>query len=189
MRGPRRFGVPREEDPGGVWADALLSDLRGETLEVDVSDRVMRRLAALRPAPAPRPLPGRWPGVAWAASLALGCLCLLLLTATLGAMVLGGDDGALAAWTLLTSAGQVTFTLLSRLILMAGVFLSASLAMLRGAFSVIDSLAPLVRGAGTLAALAGLLSIAFSIYLFDQARRAAPIAARGNIDPIHGGMR
>ena len=188
MKPPRWSTFRPPDDPGGRWADVLLSDLRDETLDVDVTARVMHRLASLRPAPAPLPLPGRWPGVAWAASLALGCACLVLLTATLGAMVLGGDEGALAAWAVVTSAGQATWAVFARVWLMAGAFLSASLAMLRGTLTIIDSLAPLVRGAGALAASAGVLSIGVSIYIFDHARRAAPIAARRPIEPIHGGL-
>jgi hypothetical protein len=188
VKTPRWSAFRPPDDPGGRWADTLLSDLRDETLDIDVTGRVMHRLASLRPAPAPLPLPGRWPGVAWAASLALGCVCLVLLTATLLAMVLGGDDGARAAWAVVTSAGQAAWAVFARVWSMAGAFLSASLAMLRGALIVIDGLAPLVRGAGALAALAGVLSIAVSICIFEHARRGAPIAARRPIEPIHGGL-
>jgi len=188
MKNLPMFPVTPGDDPGARWADALLSDLRRETLDIDVTRQVMLRLEAHRPAPAPIPLPGHWPGVAWAASIGLGCACLVLLMATLGAMVLGGDEGARAAWALVTSAGQVTWGLLGRFGQAAAAFLSASLALLRGAYSLLDTLAPVVRGAGALAAMTGALSIACSVYVFDRARRGAPIAGQRSIDPIRGGF-
>jgi hypothetical protein len=181
------FFMPQDDDPGERWADATLSDLRLLSLDVDVTQRVMLKLQAHRPAPAPRPLPGHWPGVAWAVSFALGCACLVLLMATLGAMVLGGDEGARAAWALITSTGQVAWGLLGRLALLCVALLNTALVLLRDTFMVLDALSPLVRGAGTLAAVAGILSIACSAYLFDRARRGAPIAAQ-HTNPIRGGL-
>jgi len=182
------FLMPRDDDPGERWADAMLSDLREERLDIDVTGRVMLRLEALRPSPAPAPLPGCWPGVAWAASFALGCACLVLLMATLGAMVLGGDEGVRAAWALLTSTGHVAWGLLGRFVQLCAAFLGTALVLLRDTFVLLDALSPLVRGAGTLVAAAGALSIACSAYVFDRARRGAPITAQHHTDPIRGGL-
>ena len=182
------FGAPEADDSGSLWADELLAPMRSQVIDLDVAPAVMRRIAAHRPAPAPAALPGRWPGVAWAASMVLGLVCLGLLLATLGVMVFGGDEGARAAWALVASSGRVAATLLASAVGTLAAFVSAALTTTRGAWTIIEALAPLVRGAGALVAIAGLLSMAFSAHVFNQARRAAPVAAPRDISVNHGGL-
>ena len=182
---PWRFD-PRTGSPIGNGADeplarevqAILSPLRSQSIDVDVAPRVMRRIVLSLPRPAPRPLPSPWSGLAWAASLFLGFVALGTLIATALSMMASGDEGARAVMTLASTVGQQT---LRSLLVAGGFFLTlaqAALAMAKGLWVLVDVAAPLVRGAGTAAALCGLLSIAVSMVVVHRAGRHAPIAVR-----------
>ena len=176
------------DDPGEAWADDLLAPLRRQRHEVDVVRSVMSRVEARRPLPSFSPLPGRWPEVAWAASLLLGVVCLGILLATAGIMVAQGDEGYRTLVTLATSMGRVALHAVSSAGGVLAALWVAVLAFCRATWTVVEAMAPLVRGAGSLAAVAGLLSLAFSAFVFAHSRRTAPVAASHPLHPMNGGM-
>jgi hypothetical protein len=173
---PWRFD--HEDDALAREVQAMLSPIRSQTVDVDVAPRVMRRIALSLPRPAPRPLPAPWARLALASSLFLGLVALGTLIATALSMLASGDEGARAALTLASTTGQE----LAQAFAVAGGFLlalaQAGLALARGAWAVIEVAAPLVRSAGTVGALCGLLSIAFSIVVVHRAGKHAPLAVR-----------
>ena len=176
------------DDPGELWADDLLAPLRRQRHEVDVVSAVMSRIEARPPLPSFAPLPGRWPEIAWAASLALGVVCLGILLATAGVMVAQGDEGWRTLVTLSASMGRVAL----HAVAFAGGVLAAlwttTLALFKATWTLVEAMAPLVRGAGYLAAVGGFLSLAFSTYVFAHSRRTAPLAASHPLHLSNGGM-
>lgn len=157
---------------------AMLSPIRSQTADVDVAPRVMQRIALSLPRPAPQPLPAPWARLALASSLFLGLVALGTLIATALSMMASGDEGARAAMTLASTTGQVMARALA---LMGGFVLAlaqAALALAKGLWTLVEVAAPLVRSAGTVAALCGLLSIAVSIVVVHRAGKHAPVAVR-----------
>jgi hypothetical protein len=179
-------------DPGhdleARWADEILAPLRRERLELDVAPAVMSWVEGQHRPAGFAPLPGRLPRYAWAASLILGLVCLGLLVATCGVMILGGDEGARTLLALTGSAGRMALLSAGYMLRLAQAFGAAALTLAKGAWTLIEVMAPLVRGAGFLAALAGALSIAVSSYVFANARRSAPLADQGDLQLTNGGF-
>jgi hypothetical protein len=175
-------------DPDARWADEILAPLRRERLDLDVAPSVMSWVEEQHRPAGFAPLPGDLPRYAWAASLILGLVCLGLLVATCGVMILGGDEGARTLLALTGSAGRMAILSFGYMLRMAQAFGATALTLAKGAWTLIDVMAPLVRGAGFLAAVAGALSIGISSYVFANARRSAPIADRGDLQLSNGGL-
>jgi hypothetical protein len=178
----------RQDDPGERWADEVLAPLRRRAAEVDVTGAVMRRIEARRPAPAPPPLPARWAGASWAATLALGFAGLGLLLATAAVMAFGSDQEARSLLTVLQSAGRLASHGYAHAGSLAAGLGQAAFAVFKGAWLLVATAAPLVRGAGLLAAAGGLLSIVISIVVVSRARLAAPVADRRGYIRMNGGL-
>ncbi len=163
-------------DPGPRWTEEILLPLRRRTLDCDVAPRVMARILAERDAAllaATARGPHRY---AWVASLSLAGASLVFLISTLMVMVSGGDEGVRQATGLLASGWQVVLVL-GRLVADFGEsVLAQALPVARKVLALIEVSAPLLKGAGTLAAAGGLCSILFSSYVFASARRTAPRA-------------
>ena len=191
---PLPFVRPKGDDPGAPWADALLRDLARQSIAVDVAPAVMRRVRAGRPAsafasPAFTPLPERWQPYAWAASFFLGLAALGLLAATGGLMIVNGDPGARGSFTLLGAAAKLALLTAGYAGSLLTTLGAAALAIGRGAWTIVETMAPLVRGAGLLAATGGALSILVSFYVFDHARRTAPVAGHQTMHrTLNGGL-
>ena len=180
--------TPAAPDLDARWADEILAPLRRERLELDVTPSVMSWVEGQHRPAGLAPLPGRLPRIAWAASLILGLACLGLLLATCGVMILGGDEGARTLLALTGSAGRMALLSAGYLMRIGQAFGAAALTLAKGAWTLIDLMAPLVRGAGFLAALAGAMSIGISSYVFANARRSAPIADRRDLQLSNGGL-
>lgn len=182
-----RFRRP-DSDPGADWAEKTLAPLRRRRAEVDVTAAVMHRIAERAPLPYGRPLPAAWWGAAWAASFAGGFLALGLLVAAAGLMVLNGDEGARSALALIAAAGRLAITGYNQLTAIAAAFVTASVALLKGAWLLIEVASPLVRGGTFLAALGGILSLGISLVIVSRARRTAPAVAPHGALSRHGGL-
>jgi hypothetical protein len=148
----------------------------------------MRRIEAGRPVPASAPLPVRWAGASWAATLGLGLAAVGLLIVTAGVMAFGSDQEARSLWTLLMSAGRLASHGYAHAGSLAAGLLQAAFAVFKGAWILIAAAAPLVRGAGFLAAAGGLLSIVISIVVVSRARLAAPVADQRGFIRTNGGL-
>jgi len=156
---------PSEGDPGERWAADLLRPLRLQEAECDVVSRVMTRIAAV---------PSGIPRLAWASSLLLACSSLAFLLSTLLVLVLGGDEGArqivllgVSSWHVLAVFGRLLADFGARI-------LALVLPFVRALWTLLEVGAPLLRGAGFLAAAGGVLSILFSAFVFAGARKTAP---------------
>jgi hypothetical protein len=163
-------------DPGDRWTEELLGPLRRQAVECDVAPRVMARLLAERDvalAAAAVPRPHRY---AWVFSLSLAGASLVFLTAILIVMVTGGDEGVRQATGLLASGWHILLVFGGLVVDLGEKILQEALPMARKVVALIEVSAPLLKGAGTLAAIAGLCSILFSSYVFASARRTAPRA-------------
>jgi hypothetical protein len=166
--------APVAVDPGERWAVQVLQPLKRQKLECDVVLRVMGRIAAERGAlrsSAVSPLAHR---VAWASSLLLACASLAFLISTLLVLVTGGDEGVrqlarlgLSSWHVLAVFGRVLADLGARV-------LAFVMPFGRALWALIEVGAPLLRGAGIVAASFGVLSILFSVFVFASARNTAP---------------
>lgn len=163
-------------DPGGRWTEELLGPLRRQSVECDVAPRVMARILADRDASlaaAASPIPHRY---AWVFSLSLAGASLVFLITTLIVMVTGGDEGVRQATGVLASCWHVVLVF-GRLVADLGEkILQEALPMALKIVALLEVSAPLLKGAGTLAAAGGLCSILFSSYVFASARRTAPRA-------------
>ena len=173
----------RDRDPGARWADELLSSLRREQVDLDVSPAVMARVVASRGGAATAIVLPKPPALAWATCFVSGVSALAILATTLYALLLGRDEGLRQAWALGGALGRLGIVLVDTLARLGGGILTASGAFLRGAWVILETAAPLIRGAGTLAVICGLLSIVFSLLVFARARRTAPAAG------FQGGIR
>jgi hypothetical protein len=163
-------------DPGDRWTEELLGPLRRQAVECDVAPRVMARLLAERDvalAAAAAPRPHRY---AWVFSLSLAGASLVFLTAILIVMVTGGDEGVRQATGLLASGWHILLVFCGLVANLGEKILQEALPMARKVVALLEVSAPLLKGAGTLAAIAGLCSILFSSYVFASARRTAPRA-------------
>lgn len=170
-------------DPGPRFAEEILDPLRRQTVECDVAPRVMARILAERDAAllaASARGPQRY---AWVASLSLAGASLVFLISTVMVMVTGGDEGVQQATGFLASGWQVVLVLGRLVADLAGRILAEALPMARKVLALLEVSAPLLKGAGTLAAAGGLFSILFSTYVFASARRTAPRA------DLNGGTR
>lgn len=169
-------------DPGARFAEEVLDPLRREAVECDVAPRVMARILAERDAAllAASAGPQRY---AWVASLSLAGASLVFLISTVMVMVTGGDEGVQQATGVLASGWQVVLVLGRLVADLAGRILAEALPMARKVLALLEVSAPLLKGAGTLAAAGGLCSILFSTYVFASARRTAPRA------DLNGGTR
>jgi len=165
---------PSEGDPGARWAAGILEPLRRQEADCDVVVRVMARIAADRlhtNAVAESP---RAHSLAWASSLMLGCASLAFLVSVLLVLVGGGDEGVrqivelgISSWHVLAVFGPLAADLGARV-------LAFVLPILRALWALLEVGAPLLRGAGIVAAAGGALSILFSTYVFASARKTAP---------------
>jgi hypothetical protein len=168
--------VTAHRDPGPRWADEVVGPLRRQAVDCDVAARVMARILAERDAAllaASARGPHRY---AWVASLSLAGASLVFLIATLVTMVSAGDEGVRQATGLLASSWHVV-VVSGRLVADLGQrMLAEALPTARKILALIEVSAPLLKGAGTLAAAGGLCSILFSSYVFASARRTAPRA-------------
>jgi hypothetical protein len=187
MSGRLRF--PRAgDDPGADWAERTLSPLRRRRAEVDVTALVMRRIAERAPQPLGWSLPGGWSQAAWAAAFVGGFLSLALLVATASAMIANGDEGARSTMTLASTGGRLLVGGLGHLTAFAGAFVTASLAILKGAWLLVEVASPIVRGGSFIAALGGVLSLGISLVIVSRARRTAPAVAPPGALSRHGGL-
>jgi len=165
---------PAEGDPGERWAAEVLLPLRRQKAECNVVSQVMARIAAERGELGTARLSPRARRLAWASSLMLACASLAFLVSTLLVLVGGGDEGVrqivglgLSCWHVLAFFGRLAADLGARIL--AGV-----LPILRALWTVLEVAAPLLRGAGIVAAAGGVLSILFSAFVFAGARKTAP---------------
>jgi hypothetical protein len=174
--------VTSRRDPGPRFAEEVLEPLRRETVECDIAPRVMARIFAERDAAVAASArgPQRY---AWVASLSLAGASLVFLISTVMVMVTGGDEGVRQATGFLASGWQVVLVLGRLVADLAGRILAEALPMARKVLALLEVSAPLLKGAGTLAAAGGLFSILFSTYVFASARRTAPRA------DLNGGTR
>ena len=165
---------PSEVDPGELWAAWTLDPLRRQEADCDVTHRVMARIAADRRQL--RPLAGtpRAHSLAWASSLMLGGASLAFLVSVLVVLVGGGDEGVrqivglgMSSWHVLAVFGRLAADLGARV-------LAFVLPIARAIWALLEVGAPLLRGAGMVAAAGGVLSILFSIFFFASARKTAP---------------
>ena len=170
-------------DPGGLWTAEVLRPLGRQTVQCDVAPRVMARIAAEMDRLRPLTASTRVSRLAWASSLLLACAALAFLGSTLFVLVQGGDEGVreivglgLSGWHVLMVFGRVAADLGARA-------LALVLPILRAAWALLEVAAPLLRGAGLLAAAGGVFSILFSTYVFASARKTAP-----RVD-LQGGIR
>lgn len=162
------FFRPRAADPGEDWARATLGPLRREVAECDVARAVMARLAAI----GPHRTMGAGRRRAW---LAAGIAAAGLLAALAVPVMIFGDERLVReAWTLLAFCGRMTVAAGSLLASFAGRALLVAGALLKPVWILIQVFAPLLRGAGVLAAAFGALSILFSLFAFAHALRTAP---------------
>jgi hypothetical protein len=112
--------------------------------------------------------------LALASSLLLACASLAFLVSTLLALVLGGDEGVREVVGVGLSCWHVV-AVLARLIVDLGTrALAFVLPILRALWVLVEVGAPLLRGAGLLAAAGGVLSILCSTLVFASARKSAP---------------
>ena len=168
-------------DPGPRWTEEVLVPLRRQSVDCDIAPRVMARILAERDAAlAASAGPQRY---AWVASLSLAGASLVFLISTVMVMVTGGDEGVQQATGFLASGWQVVLVLGRLVADLAGRILAEALPMARKVLALLEVSAPLLKGAGTLAAAGGLCSILFSTYVFASARRTAPRA------DLNGGTR
>jgi hypothetical protein len=164
---------PAEADPGERWAAEVLRPLRRQTVECDIATRVMARIAAERRELRPLEVSPRAHRLAWASSLLLACASLAFLVSTLLVLVSGGEGVrevvglGLQCWHVLTVFGRLLADLGARV-------LASVLPIVRALWALLEVGAPLLRGAGILAAAGGVLSILFSILFFASARKTAP---------------
>jgi len=185
----RRFFSRRAEDPGESWVEALLDPLRREEVACSVAPSVMARIAAAR-VPA-RPLPALLarPRLLWAACVpaslaALGFLSLIGLSLSRGGGAAATPRGLVGEflWRLIAlTAGRVAAA--------GGLLARVAAPFLRVAWVLIETVAPVLRGAGLVAAATGLLSMVISVYVFSTYRRTAPRAGAASGFFPHGGIR
>ncbi len=161
-------------DPGIRWTVEILGPLRRQTVECDITPRVMARIVAELGGLRSSVRSPRVSRLAWASSLLLACAALAFLGSTLLLLVLGGDEGVrqivglgFSGWHVLMVFGRLVAELGARV-------LTSVLPILRAGWAILEVAAPLLRGAGLLAAAGGVLSILFSTYVFASARKTAP---------------
>jgi hypothetical protein len=161
-------------DPGGTWAAEALRPLGRQTIEFDVTRRVMARIAAERGGLWPVTAPVRATRLAWISSLLLASAAFVLLGSTILMLVLGGDEGVRQLADLMKAGGHLLL-LAARLVAeFGGRALALVLPYLRALRVLVEVAAPLLRGAGLVAAFCGALAILFSTYVFASARKTAP---------------
>ncbi|MFQ5877099.1 MAG: hypothetical protein ACE5JH_05340 [Acidobacteriota bacterium] len=177
-------------DPGAAWVDTVLAPLRRQEAACDVSRAVMARVGASRshlPPAAGRPLSRPRLAVAvWLLGTSAGFAA---FAAALATLAVEGDRGTRQLVTVLASVGRSFLLLGESLAALAAGFLTAALALLRWIWRVVETAAPLLRGAGTLGAASGVLAILVSLYLFTHACRAAPPVSGGLGPKNMGGIR
>jgi hypothetical protein len=170
-------------DPGAPWTLDVLAPLRRQTIECDVASRIMSRIVVRAATPGLSTTSPAVPRLALASSLLLGSSALAFLGSTLVVLVLGGDEGVRQVVGLGLSGWHV-LVVLGRLAAGIGAGVAASLVpILRACWTLLEVAAPLLRGAGLLAAAGGVLSILLSTYVFASARKTAP-----RVD-LQGGLR
>lgn len=163
-------------DPGPRWVEEVLASLRRQTVECDVAPRVMARILAERDAALLAATAGAPHRYAWAFSLSLAGASLVFLIATLLVMISGGDEGVRQATGILASGWHMVLVFARLVADLGKTMLAEALPMARKVLALVEVSAPLLKGAGTLAAAGGLCSILFSSYVFASARRTAPRA-------------
>lgn len=174
---------PPDHDPGHAWADGVLRPLRALDPDIDVSRRVMTRVRAGRPGFEAVPMPGRAPRAAWMLALAAGVGTLVLMGTAAVAMVLGGDVGARELIAGLATIGRGLFVVGEATLALVGRLLGTGLVTVAHILAAARDAAPYVRGAGTVAATLGMVSILVSLHAFASARNLTPPAG------LDGGTR
>jgi hypothetical protein len=164
------------DDPGGLWTAEVLRPLGRQTVECDVTPRVMARITAELDRLRPLAASPRVSRLAWASSLALACAALAFLGSTLFVLVRGGDEGVREIVGLGLTGGHVLLVFGRLLADLGARALVLVLPILRAGRALLEVAAPLLRGAGLAAAAGGALSILFSTYVFASARKTAPRA-------------
>jgi hypothetical protein len=150
--------------------------LRGLEADLDVSTSVMIRIRSASPGFEAVPMPGRAPRAAWALTLAAGVGALVLLGTAAVAMVLAGDAGTRELFGGLASLGRGLLLIGEATLALAGRILGAGLIALAHFLAAARDAAPYVRGAGTVAATLGAVSILVSLHAFASARNLTPPA-------------
>ncbi len=189
MKGRTRFPWRPAEDPGAAWTEALLEPLRGEAFDCSVAPAVMARIAAER-LPA-RPLPALLakPRLLWAACVPVGIAAFGFLSAVGLSLLRSGTDAAAQRGMFATLLWRL-LSLAAGRIAAGGGFLARLIApFLRGAWTLVEILSPVLRGAGLVAATTGLMSLIISIYVFSHDRGTAPHKGAASGFPLHGGTR
>src|SRR5207249_9159969 len=102
------------------------------------------------------------------------CAALVFLGSTLLLLVRGGDEGVQEVVGLGQSSWHVLMVFGRLVAEFGGRVLAFVLPILRAGRILLDVAAPLLRGAGLLAAAGGALAILFSTYVLASARKTAP---------------
>ena len=180
----RLLGRPAPaDDPGGAWAATALRPLRRQTIDSDVSARVLARIAELRIEPGLAAGYPRASRLAWVSSVLLAGGALAFLTSAMLVVLFGGDQGAREVTALGLSLGHVLLTCGRLLADLGATVIAGLLPLLRAFWSLLEIGAPFVREVSLLAAAGGVVSILVSAYVFASARKTAP---RVN---LQGGIR
>lgn len=171
-----------------LWAEVTLAPLRRQSADVDVAGSVMSRIAASRPRPVASLLPDRWQRPAWAATLVAGFAAFLLLSTTAVLMLTSGDQGARDAMTLAATGWTLLVHGLGAAWGVVKALAETAFAFGRGGWVILDTVSPLVRAAGVLAAFCGAASIGFSALIVARAQRHAPLVSRASWNTLNGGF-
>ncbi len=168
-----RLGLSR--DPGPRWVDDVLAPLRETRADADVAASVMMRVHA-----------SESPGIVVIATgsrfpLVAALIGAPLLLGAIAALVASGD-GFFDLWNTALALGHVAWVMVASVVEFCGNILSSSAPVARAVARVFETIAPILRGAGLIAAAWGVLSILFSFVVFAQARRNSSAGP-------HGGLR
>lgn len=178
----------RDDRELALWAQETLAPLRRQMAEVDVAASVMQRIAVSQPRPVESLLPARWQRPAWAATLVAGFAAFLLLSTTAVLMMTNGDPGARTAMTLAATGGSLLLHGLTAAWGVVKALAETALVFGRSGWTLLETVSPLVRAAGVLAACCGAASIGFSALIVSRAQRHAPLVSRASWNTLHGGF-
>ena len=167
----------RLDDPGSAWVESALRPIRAQRIDTEVRRSVMARIAAEKVRPLRHPAILRRPRLALAACMMGGIVAFGLVVASLLILAINGDEGVRQIGTILSAAGHLLVVMGGFVLETLRGVLSAGLALGRGIWILLEAAAPLLRGAGMMAAAGGLLSILISFYLLAQGYRSAPLTA------------
>lgn len=163
-------------DPGERWAQDVLAPLRRARADLDVAAPVMARLRSATP---------RMETVAVAPARPRAVLATTLVTAPVLAaaiiLLVTSGDGFFELWNTATALGHAAWVMLASAVQFCGRMLSSAAPLGRAVLRLVEKVAPILRGAGLVAAAWGLLSILFSFYVFAQARRNSSAGHHGGL--------